>query len=193
MKTILVFGDSLSDGFGLKRKEAYPALLADKLRAAGLNYKVINASESGGTSESGLGRLGPHLKGMIDIFVLQLGINDLFHGTSIDEIRDNLQAIIDKVKKHSPKARILICGMQLPNLGDDYVGAFDQLLPRLAATNQAALVPYLLQGVGGDPTLNLADHIHPNAAGQRVLADNVWRVLKPVVLDTTAEPVSHVR
>src|SRR5437667_377386 len=160
-KTILVFGDSLSDGFMLKRSQAYPALLAKKLRAAGLNFQVINASASGGTTEGGLERLSPHLKHRIDIFVLELGINDAFRGLSIDQIQHNLQQIIDKVKGHNPNVRVVIAGMQLPNYAaDDYVSVFGKMFAELAARNNAALVPYLLQGVAGDPSLNLSDSIH---------------------------------
>jgi acyl-CoA thioesterase I len=180
-KTILVFGDSLSDGFGLKRSEAYPALLAQKLRDAGLQFTVINASATGGTTEGGLRRLPPHLKRKIDIFVLELGINDAFRGLPIDDIRSNLQRIIDKVKARNPNVQVVIAGMQLPNYtADDYVSAFGKMFREIAAKNHAALVPYLLEGVTGDPSLNLPDGIHPNAAGQRVLAENVWRVLEPI-------------
>src|SRR5215470_7517489 len=120
-KTILVFGDSLSDGFMLKRSEAYPALLAKKLRAAGLNFLVTNASASGGTTDGGLERLPAHLKHKIDILILELGINDAFRGAPIDEIQNNLQRIIDKVKARNPNVRLVIAGMQLPNCAaDDY-------------------------------------------------------------------------
>jgi acyl-CoA thioesterase I len=204
LKTILVFGDSLSDGFTLKRSQAYPALLAKKLRAAGLNFQVTNASAAGGTTEGGLERLPPHLKHRIDIFVLELGINDAFRGLSVDQIQNNLQQIIDKVKARDPNVRVVIAGMQLPNYtADDYVSAFGKMFGNLAAKNGAALVPYLLQGVAGDPSLNLADGIHPNAAGQKVLAENVWRVLEPIARDVNglssraergtspSEPESH--
>ncbi len=193
-KRILIFGDSLSAGFGLDRSQAYPALLTDKLRAAGLNYEVTNASASGGTSADGLLRLPPHLKHRIDIFILELGINDFFLGRPIDEIEDNLQEIVDKVKARNPNVHIVICGMELPNYtANDYVGAFGRMYPDLAEKNHAALVPYLLKDVGGNALLNLPDHIHPNADGQRVLAENVWRVLKPIALNTTAQPASHER
>jgi len=181
MKTILVFGDSLSDGFMLKRSEAYPALLAKKLEAARLNFRVINASAAGGTTEGGLERLPPHLKHRIDVFILELGINDAFRGLSVDQIRNNLQQIIDKVKARNPNVRVVIAGMQLPNYAaDDYVSAFGRMFGDLTTRNKAALVPYLLQGVAGDPSLNLSDGIHPNAAGQKILAENVWRVLEPI-------------
>jgi len=181
MKSILVFGDSLSDGFMLQRSEAYPALLAKKLHAAGLNFQVTNASASGGTTEGGLERLPPHLKHRIDILVLELGINDAFRGLPVDQIENNLQQIIDKVKARNPTVRVVIAGMQLPNYAtDDYVSAFGKMFTDLASKNNAALVPNLLQGVAGDPSLNLPDGIHPNAAGQKILAENVWRVLEPV-------------
>jgi len=194
MKTILVLGDSLSEGFQLKSSEAYPLLLADKLRAAGLNFQVTNASASGGTTEGGLQRLPSHLKRKIDIFILELGINDAFRGVPVDRIQSNLQEIIDNVKTRNPSVRVVIAGMQLPNYGADrYVSAFGEMFNKLATNNGAALVPYLLEGVAGDPSLNLPDGIHPNAAGQKILAENVWRVLEPVARETAAEPSLHVR
>ena len=181
MKTILVLGNSLSAGFGLKSSQAYPALLAKKLRAAGLNFQVTNASQTGGTTEGGLERLPAHLKRKIDIFILELGINDAFRGVPVDQIQNNLQQMIDKVKARNPDMRVLIAGMQLPNYAaDDYVFAFGKMFSELAAKNGASLVPYLLDGVAGDPSLNLPDGIHPNAAGQKILAENVWRILEPV-------------
>ena len=186
-KTVLVFGDSLSDGFMLKRSEAYPALLAKKLRAVGLNFQVINASASGGTTDGGLERLPAHLRQRIDILVLELGINDAFRGLPTEQIERNLQHIIDKVKARNPNVRVIIAGMQVPGYtGDDYVSAFGNMFADLAAKNGAALVPYLLQGVAGNPALNLPDGIHPNAAGQKILAENVWRVLEPVAHEVTA-------
>ena len=188
MKTILVLGDSLSEGFRLRRGEAYPMLLVDKLRAAGLDFEVINASQSGVTTQGVLNRLPPHLKRPIDIFILELGINDAFRGIPISEIRDNLQEIIDQVKARNPGARIVVVGMQMPNYSaDDYVSAFGQMFADLAAKNHAALVPYLLEGVGGDPSLNLPDGIHPNAAGHKILAQNVWRVLEPVAREVSGK------
>jgi acyl-CoA thioesterase-1 len=194
MKTILVLGDSLSDGFQLKRSEAYPALIANKLRDAGLNLQVTNASATGGTTEGGLERLPAHLKRKIDIFVLELGINDAFRGVPVEQIQNNLQQIIDRVKARNPDVRVVIAGMQLPNYGaDDYVSAFSKVFGELATKNGAALVPYLLDGVAGDPSLNLPDGIHPNASGQKILAENVWRVLEPIARETAVEPSSHVR
>ncbi len=188
-KAILVFGDSLSDGFMLQRSEAYPALLAKKLQAAGLNFQVTNASASGGTTQGGLERLPPHLNHRIDIFILELGINDAFRALPVEQIQNNLQQIIDKVKARNPNVRVVIAGMQLPNYAtDDYVSAFGKMFAELATMNNAALVPYLLQGVAGDPSLNLPDGIHPNAAGQKILAENVWRVLEPIARQLAVIP-----
>jgi len=188
MKKILVLGDSLSGGFGLKPSEAYPTLLANKLRAAGLNFQVTNASQTGGTTDGGLERLSAHLKRKIDIFILELGINDVFRGVPVDQIQNNLQQIIDKVKARNPDVRVVIAGMAAPKGfgADDYVSAFGKMFAELATRNGAALVPYLLESVAGDPSLNLPDGIHPNAAGQRVLAENVWRILEPM-----AREVAH--
>jgi len=195
MKRILVLGDSLSEGFGLNRGEAYPMLLANKLNQAGLlNFEITNASQSGGTTTGGLRRLPAQLKRKVDIFILELGINDAFMGTPVGQIRKNLQQIIDQVKTRNPEVRILIAGMQLPNSSaHDYMGEFGQMYLELAAGNRAALVPYLLEGVGGDPALNLPDHVHPNAAGQRILAGNIWRVLEPIARETAAAASSSVR
>src|SRR5260370_37130949 len=173
MKTILVLGDSLSDGFQLQRSEAYPALIANKLRGAGLNLQVTNASATGGTTDGGLERLPPHLKRKIDIFILELGINDAFRGVPVEQIQNNLQQIIDRVKARNPDVRVMIAGMQLPNYGaDDYVFAFGKMFGELATKNGAALVPYLLDGVAGDPSLNLPDGIHPNPPAPQLLSKN---------------------
>jgi len=194
MKRILVLGDSLSAGFGLRPNQAYPALLTEKLRAANLNFEIINASQSGGMTEGGLRRLPAHPKRKIDIFILELGINDAFRGVPITEIRNNLQAIIDQVKARNPNVRIIIAGMQLPNYAsDDYVFAFGQIYADLATKNDAALIPYLLEGVSGDPLLNQPDRVHPNAVGQKTLAENVWRVLEPVARETATESAARVQ
>ncbi|PYJ10608.1 MAG: arylesterase [Verrucomicrobia bacterium] len=183
MITILALGDSLTDGFGLSRKEAYPALIAEKMRAANYRFEVMNAGESGDTTADGLQRLPQLLRGKkIDILILALGINDAFRGVPIEEMRSNLQAIIDQTHAQNPGVAIVIAGMQLPLVASNgYIRAFSEMFGALAEKNQAALVPYLLEGVGGDPDLNLPDLIHPNAAGQRILAENVWRVLEPIL------------
>jgi acyl-CoA thioesterase-1 len=121
----------------------------------------------------------------IDILILALGINDAFRGVSIEQMRANLQAIIDQTRARHPNVSILIAGMQLPLVSSDgYVREFGEMFGTLAGKNRAALIPYLLEGVGGDPDLNQFDRIHPNAAGQWVLAENVWRVLEPILRKT---------
>jgi acyl-CoA thioesterase-1 len=182
--TIVALGDSLTAGFGLSRKQAWPALVAEKMRAAGYEFEIVNAGSSGDTTSGGLRRLPAILRAhhKIDIFVLELGINDAFRGVSIDQIRSNLQAIIDQVRARQPEASIVIAGMQLPNVSsDDYVGAFGAIFRAVAEKNRATLIPFFLEGVGGNPELNQWDRVHPNAAGQRVLAENVWRVLEPML------------
>ena len=192
---IVAFGDSLTAGFGLSRKQAYPALISEKMGAAGYEFEVVNAGSSGDTTMGGLRRLPAILRAhkKIDIFILELGINDAFRGVPIDQIRANLQAIIDQVRARHPGVAIVIAGMQLPDYSsDDYVGAFGGIFAALAEKNRAALIPYLLEGVGGNPALNQWDRLHPNAAGQRVLAENVWLVLQPMLRQTAATPSVHV-
>jgi acyl-CoA thioesterase I len=182
--TIVALGDSLTAGYGLSRKQVYPALIAEKMRAAGYQFEVVNAGSSGDTTAGGLQRLPAILRAhkKIDIFILELGINDAFRGVPIDQIRSNLQAIIDQVRARHPTAAIVIAGMQLPDYSsDDYVSGFGGIFAALAEKNRAALIPYLLEGVGGNPALNQWDRVHPNASGQRVLAENVWRVLEPML------------
>ena len=192
--TILFLGDSLTDGYGLSRNQAYPALLTQKLRAARLNnYEVINAGVSGDTTAGGLRRVGNYLNRKIDVLVLELGINDAFRGIPIEQMRTNLQAIIDRVRAKNPDVQIVIAGMQLPLYGaDEYVRSFGDMFAQLAEKNHAALIPYLLEGVGGDPALNLGDRIHPNAAGQKILADTVWQALEPLLSKATANAAARV-
>jgi len=182
--TIVALGDSITAGFGLSRKQAWPALVAEKMRAAGYEFEVVNAGSSGDTTAGGLRRLPAILRAhhKIDIFVLELGINDAFRGVPIEQIRSNLQSIIDQVRARQPDASIVIAGMQLPKVSsDDYVGAFGEIFRALAEEKRATLIPFFLEGVAGDPELNQWDRVHPNAAGQRVLAENVWRVLEPML------------
>jgi acyl-CoA thioesterase-1 len=182
--TIVALGDSLTAGYGLSRKQAWPALVAEKMRKAGYEFEVVNAGSSGDTTTGGLRRLPALLRAhkKIDIFILELGINDAFRGVPIEQIRSNLQAIIDQVRARYPKVAIVVAGMQLPDYSsNDYVGAFGGLFAPLAEENRATLIPFFLEGVGGNPELNQWDRVHPNAAGQRVLADNVWRVLEPML------------
>ena len=187
--TIVALGDSLTAGYGLSRKQAYPALVAEKMRAAGHEFEVINAGSSGDTTAGGLRRLPTILRAhkKIDVLILELGINDLFRGVDIGQIRDNLQAIIDQTRARHPETKIVVAGMQLPGYAsEDYVSAFGAMFASLAQKNGAALIPFFLEGVAGDPALNQWDRVHPNAAGQRVIAENVWRVLEPLLAKTDA-------
>ncbi len=192
--TILILGDSLTDGFGLSRAQAYPALITQKLRTAGYKFEVINAGVSGDTTGGGLRRIPKYLTQRIDVLVLALGINDAFRAVPIEQMRANLQAIIDRTRAKNPNVAIVIAGMQLPLFGaDSYVRGFGEMFGELAEKNHAALIPYLLEGVGGDPSLNLPDRIHPNTAGQRILAENVWRELEPLVQKASATPTARVK
>lgn len=180
VQTILFFGDSLTAGYGLDDPaDAFPGVIAKKIDSLKLPYKVINAGVSGETSAGGDGRIAWTLKQKIDVFVLELGANDGLRGISPAETTRNLQSIIDRVKAKYPKAKLVMLGMQVPpNMGADYVNRFKAVFPTLAAKNKMALVPFLLQGVGGHPDLNQGDGIHPTEKGAKIVAENVWDVLK---------------
>ncbi|HUZ59344.1 MAG TPA: arylesterase [Hanamia sp.] len=178
-KTILFFGNSLTAGYGVDPSEAYPALIQDKIDSLHLNYKVINAGVSGATTSDGNSRIDWILKQPIDIFVLELGGNDGLRGIPLYVTEKNLQSIIDKVKAKDPDAKIILEGMQIPpNMGPEYTSKFKEIYPRLASENKIQLVPFLLKGVGGDPKLNQRDGIHPTAEGHKIVAENVWEILK---------------
>ncbi len=178
-KTILFFGNSLTAGYGVDPSEAYPALIQDEIDSLGLNYKVINAGVSGETTSDGNSRIDWILKQPIDIFVLELGGNDGLRGIPLTETKKNLQSIIDKVKAKYPDVKIILEGMQIPpNMGPAYTSKFRKIYPAVAEENNIGLVPFLLKGVGGDPKLNQRDGIHPTAEGHKIVAQNVWEVLK---------------
>jgi len=181
--TVLVLGDSLAAGHGLRRSEAFPALLTEKANASGLDLNVINAGATGGTTAGGLRRLPPLLhRQHVDVLVIELGINDAFGDVPVPQIRANLQKIIDLTRARYPQVKIVIAGMQLPRYSaDDYVTQFGAMYVELATSNHAALVPFLLEGVIGNPALNLPDLIHPNASGQKILAANIWPVLESLL------------
>ncbi|MDT8414284.1 MAG: arylesterase [Flavobacteriaceae bacterium] len=182
-KTILFFGTSLTAGLGLDLSEAYPAIIQQKIDSLDLNFTVVNAGLSGDTSASGLSRIGWVFSQDIDVLVLEMGANDGLRGIPLDETERNLQEIIDFVRNKNPEVAIVLAGMQMPpNMGPDYTSTFKDLFPKLAKKNQLQLVPFLLDGVGGIPVLNQADGIHPTAAGQKILAQNVWAVLKSVII-----------
>lgn len=181
-RNIVFFGNSITAGYGLQLSEAFPALLQKKIDSMNLPYKTVNAGVSGETSADGAARIDWILKQPVEVFVLELGGNDGLRGLPLSETKKNLQLIIDKVKTKYPSAEIILAGMQIPpNMGRQYATDFKNLFPELAAKNNAALIPFLLEGVGGEAKLNLDDGIHPTAEGHQKLADNVWKVLAPLL------------
>jgi acyl-CoA thioesterase-1 len=181
-KTIVFLGDSLTAGLGLQRSEAFPALIEEKIRAAGLPFQVENAGLSGDTSAGALRRTDWLLQRPIDVLMIELGGNDGLRGLPVKSLKANLQAIIDKTKAKNPAVKIVIAGMQIPpNFGAEYAASFEQLYAELARENNAVLIPFLLEGVGGHRDLNQPDMIHPTAAGHRIIADLVWRTLEPIL------------
>lgn len=181
-KVILFYGDSLTAGYGLSPSEAFPAVVEKKIKAAGNNYKVINAGLSGETSAGGLSRLDWVMRQPIDIFILELGANDGLRGLPLDQTKKNLQSIIDKVKTKNPTVKIVLAGMMVPpNMGPDYSEEFKKVYPELSSRNKAKLIPFLLQDVAGIEKLNQADGIHPNAEGHKIVAENVYKVLKTIL------------
>jgi acyl-CoA thioesterase I len=182
VKTIVVLGDSLAAGLGLDPSEAFPALLQKKIDAAGLGFKVVNAGVSGDTTAGGLRRINWLLKSRIDLLVVELGGNDGLRGISPEATKTNLQMIIDNARQKHPQLQVVIAGMQMPpNMGEEYNLRFRRIFPDLAKRNDAVLIPFLLEGVGGRPELNQPDRIHPNAEGSRIVTENVWKILKPVL------------
>lgn len=181
-KVILFYGDSLTAGYGLTPEEAFPALVGKKLNEKGKPCRIINAGLSGETSAGGLSRLDWVLRQPIDIFVLELGPNDGLRGLPLDQTKKNLQAIIDKVKAKYPKTKFVIAGMLVPpNMGPEYTAQFKKIFPDLAKKNNASLIPFLLEGVAGDEKLNQSDGIHPNPEGHRIVAQNVYQAIEPLL------------
>jgi len=178
-KSILFFGNSLTAGYGLEIDQAFPALIQEKIDSLGLDYHVINAGLSGETTASGKNRIRWVLRDKVDIVLLELGANDGLRGIDLDETKRNLQQIINIIREENLSAKIILAGMQIPpNMGPEYTEKFRKIFPQLAEKNDIDLIPFLLEGVGGEPELNQPDGIHPTAEGHEVLAENVWVVLK---------------
>ena len=181
-RRLLFVGTSLTAGLGLETEEAYPALIARRIDSLGLPYHVDNAGYSGETSAGALRRIDWLVRQPVDVFVLETGANDGLRGLSVDSMRANIQAIIDRVRAASPNVRILLIGMEAPpNLGPRYTSEFRKVFPELAERNDAILLPFLLEGVAAVDSLNQGDGIHPNAAGSRRLAETVWSALRPLL------------
>jgi acyl-CoA thioesterase-1 len=183
LKTVLFFGDSLTAGYGLDDPaDAFPNLIQGKIEKANLPYHVVNAGVSGETTAGGKSRIDWVLKQKIDVFVLELGANDGLRGIPVDQSKENLQAIINRVKAKYPEAKLVMLGMQIPpSMGAGYASSFKAMYPELATRNKMTLVPFLLDKVGGVADLNQSDGIHPNVAGARIVANTVWDVMKTIL------------
>lgn len=181
-KKLVFFGNSLTAGYGLNPEEAFPARTQVKIDSLELGYEVINAGLSGETSAGGLTRIDWILQQKPDIFVLELGANDGLRGIPVTETRKNLQGILDKVKAVNPEVKLVVAGMMVPpNMGPEYAKDFQSIFPELAKTNNATLIPFLLDGVAGERSLNLADGIHPTAEGHQMVANSIWKYLQPLL------------
>jgi len=181
-KSIVFYGNSLTAGYGVSPSEAFPAIIQKKIDSLGLPYNVINAGVSGETSSGGKTRIDWILREPVDIFILELGANDGLRGTPLSETKRNLQDIIDKVKTKYPNAKLVFAGMEIPpNMGQAYTTEFRNIYTDLAAKNKMTLIPFLLEGVGGEPELNQADGIHPTAEGHLIVAENVWKQLEKLL------------
>ena len=183
LKTILFFGDSLTAGYGVNQDEAFPAIIQCRIDSLKLPYRVVNAGLSGETSAGGLRRINWVLQRPVDIFVLELGSNDGLRGIDLKSTKKNLQAILDKVRSKYPNAQLVVVGMQMPpNFGPDYTKMFRELFPKLAEVNRAELIPFLLKGVVLVPDEErLFRSNHPTAEGHKILAENVWEVINPLI------------
>lgn len=181
-KSILFLGTSLTAGLGLDPEDAYPNLIQRKIDSAGIPFEVINAGVSGETSAGLLRRLDWLLQRPLDIVVIETGANDGLRGVPVDAMVSNLQRIIGRIREAQPRTVIALMQMEaMPNMGSAYTVAFRDAFPELARRNNVTLFPFLLDGVAGNRELNQGDGIHPNEAGERIVAENVWRALKPLL------------
>jgi acyl-CoA thioesterase-1 len=181
-KTVLFYGNSLTAGYGLDEEASFPSLIQNKIDSLNLDYSVINGGLSGETTASGLSRLEWFLEEEPEVFVLELGGNDGLRGIPLDETRRNLQAIIGSISKKYPDTKILLAGMQIPpNMGIDYTEEFRTMYAEIAENQNIEFIPFLLEGVAGDPELNLPDGIHPTEEGQKIVAQTVWKHLAPLL------------
>lgn len=177
---IVALGDSITSGLGVAADEAYPALLEVRLRRDGYAYRVVNAGVSGGTTAGGLRRVDWVLRAQPEIVIVALGANDGLRGQPPQTTRANLEAIVMRLQ--TAGTRVLLAGMRMPpNYGAEFTREFEAVFPAVARRANVALIPFLLDGVAADPTLNQADGLHPNAAGHRVIADRLWPQLRPLL------------
>ncbi len=186
-KTIVFLGDSLSAGSGVQPQQAFPALVGDKVRERGLPFEVVNAGVGGDTTAGGLRRLDWLLQRKVDVLVLELGGNDGLRGLPVSNIKKNLQAMVDKAKAKYPDVKIVVAGMQMPpNVGANYGEEFRQAFFDVAKENDAMMIPFLLEGVGGLREYNQPDLIHPNPLGHKIVADVVWKTIEPLLLGNSS-------
>ncbi|GAA0880722.1 arylesterase [Algoriphagus jejuensis] len=174
-KTILFFGNSLTAAYGIDPEDGFAGLTQSRIDSLGLDYKVINGGLSGETTAGGLSRLDWFLEDEPAIFILELGGNDGLRGIQISETKNNLLAIVDKVRSKYPDTKIILAGMQIPpNMGQEYSKEFSELYPAVAKEKNVTLIPFLLDRVGGIPELNLPDGIHPTEEGHKIVAETIW-------------------
>ncbi len=179
---IVFLGTSLTAGYGIDPSAAYPALIQRKIDSAGLPYEAVNAGVSGETSAGALRRIDWLLRDPPAVLVIETGANDGLRGQDLDSLRSNIQAIIDHANRLTPRPGLVLVGMRmLSNYGSDYVQRFEAIYPELARRNNLPFIRFLLEGVAGVDSLNQPDQIHPTAAGQRLIAETVWRTLEPVL------------
>ena len=177
---IVFLGDSLTAGHGLPREHSVPSLIQARLDADGYRYEVVNAGRSGDTSAGGLSRFEWSLEGDVNVLVIELGANDGIRGLPVAQLGRNLTEIITRAKDRG--ITVILTGMEaFPSHGPMYTAAFRQVFRDLAQEHELIFVPFFLEGVAGDPALNLPDQMHPNAEGSRIIAQNMWRVLEPVL------------
>lgn len=185
--SVLFFGTSLTAGYGLDPSQAFPVLVAEKARSEGMPITAVNAGLSGETSAGALRRIEWVLKQPTDIVVLETGGNDALRALDANALKTNLTAIVGRIREARPKAKILLAVMEAPpNFGADYTARFREAYSEVAKAEGLILLPFLLDRVAGIAELNQEDGIHPNLAGERIVAENVWRALKPVVADVYA-------
>ena len=181
-KNILIFGDSITAGYGVDPEQAFPSILQQKIDSTGLHFKVINGGLSGETSAGGLRRISWVLQRKVDIMILELGGNDGLRGIELQSTKNNLQQIITTAQTKDPDIQIIIAGMQVPpNLGIEYTNEFVNLYIDLAEENNLPLIPLILDAVGGYEEFMQPDKIHPNAEGHLIVAETVWKTLFPII------------
>jgi acyl-CoA thioesterase-1 len=190
---IVILGDSITAGYGLENAaDGYPAILQKKIDTAALPFTISNAGVSGDTTAGGLRRLAWALgNNGADILIVALGGNDGLRGIPAKQTAENLTGIVTKAREKNPKIEIIIAGMRMPdNMGPEYTAEFQSVFPTVAKAQKTALIPFLLEGVGGDPRLNQDDMIHPNPAGQKIVAETVWKALQPLLKSPPTSAIS---